>query len=58
MDKIKSEIIEREEIVLNDQQNKMIVSGWGKDVLDNTTVEKIDYLSDESKSPRLYRLPK
>ena len=46
MDKIKSEIIEREEIVLNDQQNKMIVSGWGKGVFDNTTVEKIDYLSD------------
>ena len=46
MDKIKSEIIEREEIVLNDQQNKMIVSGWGKEVFDNTTVEKIDYLSD------------
>jgi dipeptidyl aminopeptidase/acylaminoacyl peptidase len=46
MDKIKSEIIEREGIVLNDQQNKMIVSGWGKGVFDNTTVEKIDYLSD------------
>jgi dipeptidyl aminopeptidase/acylaminoacyl peptidase len=46
MDKIKSEIIEREEIVLNDQQNKMIVSGWGKDVSENTTVEKIDYISD------------
>ena len=46
MDKIKSEIIEREEIVLNDQQNKMIVSGWGKEVFDKTTVEKIDYLSD------------
>jgi dipeptidyl aminopeptidase/acylaminoacyl peptidase len=45
MDKIKSEIISREEIVLNDQQNKMIVSGWGKEVFDNTTVEKIDYLS-------------
>ena len=49
MDKIKSEIIEREEIVLNDQQNKMIVSGWGKEVFDNTTVEKIDYLSDNLK---------
>jgi len=46
MDKIKSEIIKREVIVLNDQQNKMIVSGWGKGVFDNTTVEKIDYLSD------------
>jgi dipeptidyl aminopeptidase/acylaminoacyl peptidase len=49
MDKIKSEIIKREEIVLNDQQNKMIVSGWGKEVFDNTIVEKIDYLSDELK---------
>lgn len=46
MDKIKSEIIEREEIVLNDQQNKMIVSGWGREVFDNTIVEKIDYMSD------------
>jgi dipeptidyl aminopeptidase/acylaminoacyl peptidase len=49
MDKIKSEIIEREEIILNDQQNKMIISGWGKDILDTTTVEKIDYLSDNLK---------
>jgi dipeptidyl aminopeptidase/acylaminoacyl peptidase len=49
MDKIKSEIISREEIVLNDQQNKMIVSGWGMEVFDNTTVEKIDYLSDRLK---------
>jgi dipeptidyl aminopeptidase/acylaminoacyl peptidase len=49
MDKIKSEIISREEIVLNDQQNKMIVSGWGKDVLDTTTLEKIDYFSDNLK---------
>jgi len=46
MDKIKSEIIKREVIVLNDQQNKMIVSGWGKEVLENTVTEKITYLSD------------
>lgn len=46
MDKIKSEIIEREEIVLNDQQNKMIINGWGEEVLENTVTEKITYLSD------------
>jgi dipeptidyl aminopeptidase/acylaminoacyl peptidase len=41
-----SKIIRRELIHLTESQNKMIISGWGKDVLDNTTVEKIDYLSD------------
>lgn len=41
-----SKIIERKIIGLPDHQNKMIVSGWGKDVLENTVVEKITYLSD------------
>ncbi|MEP0862360.1 MAG: prolyl oligopeptidase family serine peptidase [Ignavibacterium sp.] len=39
-------ILSREIISLPDQQNKMIISGWGADVLDKTTVEKITYLSD------------
>lgn len=42
-------IINREKISLPEQQNKMIISGWGADVLDKTTVEKITYLSDELK---------
>jgi dipeptidyl aminopeptidase/acylaminoacyl peptidase len=46
MNKTKSMILDRNEITLNEAQSKMIVSGWGKDALDTTTVEKIDYLSD------------
>jgi dipeptidyl aminopeptidase/acylaminoacyl peptidase len=42
-------ILDKSDITLNEAQNKMIVSGWGKDVLDTTTVEKIDYLSDNLK---------
>ena len=49
MNKTKSMILDKSEITLNEAQNKMIVSGWGKDVLDTTTVEKIDYLSDNLK---------
>lgn len=41
-----SRIIDREIISLPDQQNRMIISGWGSDVLEKTTVEKITYLSD------------
>lgn len=44
-----TKIINREKISLPEQQNKMIISGWGADVLDKTTVEKITYLSDELK---------
>ncbi len=39
-------IIDRQIIELPDHQNKMIISGWGKDVFDNSIVEKITYLSD------------
>lgn len=39
-------IIHSEKIHLTESQDKMIVSGWGKDVLENTAVEKIDYMSD------------
>jgi dipeptidyl aminopeptidase/acylaminoacyl peptidase len=39
-------IIDRQKIELPDHQNKMIISGWGKKVFDNSTVEKITYLSD------------
>jgi len=43
---MKSRIIERNIIELTEQRNKMIVSGWGKETLENSAVEKITYLSD------------
>ena len=39
-------ILERNPIRLNEPQEKMIISGWGNDVIENTVVEKITYLSD------------
>jgi len=44
MSKDKSTILDREEIILSDSQNKMIASGWGQEVLDNTLTETIFYL--------------
>jgi len=41
-----SMIINREIIELNTAQTKMIISGWGKNVYENSIVEKITYLSD------------
>jgi dipeptidyl aminopeptidase/acylaminoacyl peptidase len=41
-----SRIIDREVIRLNESQQKMIISGWGSDVVDTSTVEKITYESD------------
>lgn len=46
MDTNKSVILNRTEIILSESQKKMIASGWGKEVLDNTITEKIIYLSD------------
>jgi len=46
MDTNKSMILNRTEINLNDSQNKMIASGWGQEVLENTITEKITYVSD------------
>lgn len=43
---MKSKIIEREEVILTETQTKIARSGWGRDAIDNTTVEKITYLSD------------
>lgn len=43
---MKPEIIERQRINLNDTQTKMIISGWGKEVFENSVVERIVYLSD------------
>ncbi len=41
-----SNIIHREQIVCGETQTKMIVSGWGEGVIDNSVVEKITYISD------------
>jgi dipeptidyl aminopeptidase/acylaminoacyl peptidase len=41
-----TKILSKEIISLTDQQNKMIISGWGVEVLESTVVEKITYLSD------------
>ena len=45
MSKEKPAILEREEINLTQSQNKMIASGWGEEVLNNTVTEKIFYSS-------------
>ncbi len=41
-----AKIIERKLIKLNESQTKMVISGWGKDVFENSVVEKITYISD------------
>ncbi len=43
---MKSTILERNEVILNDTQTKIARSGWGRDAIDNSTVEKITYSSD------------
>ena len=58
MSKDKPTILDREEIILSDAQNKMIASGWGQEVLDNTITEKIFYLSDGLKVRGYISYPK
>jgi dipeptidyl aminopeptidase/acylaminoacyl peptidase len=41
-----SKLVERNKIQLSETQTKMIRSGWGDRAIDDTTVEKITYLSD------------
>jgi len=53
-----TKIIEREIISLTEQQNKMIISGWGSDVLEKTIVEKITYVSDGLKVKGYIAYPK
>ncbi len=43
---MKSNIIFREEIKLTESQTRMANSGWGIEVVQNSVVEKITYLSD------------
>jgi dipeptidyl aminopeptidase/acylaminoacyl peptidase len=51
-------ILNRKIIRLNDQQNKMIKNGWGSEVLENTVVETITYLSDGLKVNGYIAYPK
>ncbi len=53
-----SNFIEREEIILNESQCKMVISGWGEDVLNKTVVEKITYLSNGLKVKGYIAYPK
>lgn len=42
-----SRLSEREKIELSDSQSKMTASGWGSEIIEQTTVEKVTYLSDD-----------
>ena len=53
-----SQIIERSEIPLTPQQEKMLKSGWGVDALEKANVEKIIYLSDGLKIEGYLAYPK
>jgi dipeptidyl aminopeptidase/acylaminoacyl peptidase len=53
-----SKITNREEIKLNDTQTKMVISGWGKVVFENSIVEKITYLSSGLKVKGYLAYPK
>jgi len=51
-------IVERKTIELSEQRNKMIISGWGIEALQNSVVEKITYLSDKLKITGYIAYPK
>lgn len=53
-----SKIIDRKEIRLNESQTRMVISGWGKEAFNNSTVEKITYLSDGLKVKGFIAYPK
>jgi dipeptidyl aminopeptidase/acylaminoacyl peptidase len=55
---MENKIISREKIELNPTQQKMAVSGWGKEAINNTIVEKITYLSDDLKVNGYLAYPK
>lgn len=55
---MKPKILERNEIELTDSQIKMIKNGWGEEVINNSTVEKITYLSDNLKVKGYAAYPK
>lgn len=51
-------IIEREIIQLSSQQERVILSGWGEEVIQKSVVEKITYLSDGLKVKGYVAYPK
>ena len=53
-----SKFLTRDIINLSEQEKKMIGSGWGKDSLEKTVVEKITYLSDGLKVSGYIAYPK
>ncbi len=55
---MQSNFIEREKIILNDLQNKMLISGWSEKILQNTIVENISYNSDGLKVKGYLAYPK
>ena len=58
LNKMSSKFLEREKIELNETQTKMLISGWGKEVYENTIVERITYLSDGLKVKGYVAYPK
>lgn len=51
-------ILTREEIHLSDQNLKMIISGWGKEAIEDSVVERITYVSDNLKVKGYIAYPK
>jgi len=51
-------ILERKKIELNSSQTKLIISGWGEEVYENSVVEKITYLSGNLKVKGYLAYPK
>lgn len=51
-------ILERKKIELNLSQTKLIISGWGEEVYENSIVEKIIYMSDNLKVKGYLAYPK
>ena len=55
---MKTKLIHRKIIELNDTQNRMIKSGWGNDTLNESVVENITYISDGLKVNGYIAYPK
>ncbi len=53
-----SNFLEREKIIFSNSQKKMLTSGWGENVLQNTIVENITYNSDGLKVKGYLAYPK
>ncbi|MDP4116949.1 MAG: prolyl oligopeptidase family serine peptidase [Bacteroidota bacterium] len=42
-------VLDKKEVILNNLQSKMVISGWGEPAFSDTVLEKITYLSDSLK---------